>query len=163
MRIVKLMSLGALFLALPVSTRAGVADVFVDASVGVPWRMSPTISRMPTNVMLTPGILLVNWVSAEVGVVAGVAQFGQPARWAVRPMVGLYPPMIPLYVKLVVDVNNLNLTGGLPVITTVGGALGLQFKVGPVRLLLEGDYLPEHVNGQNLNVVEGRAGLGYKF
>ncbi|HTP52783.1 MAG TPA: hypothetical protein VMK42_18995 [Anaeromyxobacteraceae bacterium] len=163
MRIVKLVTLGALLLASPVAARAGVADIFFDASVGVPWRTSPDVSRMPTNIMLTPGVLLINWVSAEFGVVAGVAQFGQPARVAIRPMVGLYPPVLPLYAKLVVDIDNLNLAGGLPVITTVGGALGLQFHAGPIRLFLEGDYLPEKVSGQNLNIVEARAGLGYKF
>lgn len=138
-------------------------DFFVDASVGVPWQTNPSISRLPTNIMVTPGILVINWVSAEVGVVAGVAQFNQPARWALRPMVGLYPPIIPVYGKLVVNVGNLNRAGGLGVITTVGGALGLKFGVGPIELFIEGDYLPERVEGQNLQVIEGRAGLGFKL
>jgi hypothetical protein len=40
-------------------------------------------------------------------------------------MIGLYAPVLPLYGKLVVDIDNLNRAGGLPVVTTVGGALGL--------------------------------------
>jgi len=147
----------------PAAARADLVDFLLDASVGVPWQTSPGISRLPTNVMVTPGILLVGWVSAELGVVGAVAQFGQPARWALRPMVGLYPPFMPLYAKLVVDVANLNQAGGLGVLTSVGGALGLKFGLGPVALFAEGDYIPQAVNGKNLQVVEGRAGVGVKL
>jgi len=158
--------LAALLVALsaaPASARAGMLDFFIDASVGIPWQTSPEVSRQPTNLMVTPGLLILNWVSAEVGVKAGFSQFDQPARWALRPMVGLYPPILPVYLKLVIDVDNLNDTGGLGTITTVGGALGLLFTVGPVRIFLEADYIPQKVAGQNLNIWEGRLGAGLKL
>jgi len=158
-----LAALAAVLLSIPPAARAGLVDGFVEVSGGVPWQMSPGVSRMPANVMVTPGVLFVSWVSAELGVEAAVAQFGAPARWGIRPMVGLYPPFMPLYAKLVVEVGNLNLAGGLPVLTAVGGALGLKFPVGPVQLFVEGDYLPLKAQGTNLNVVEARAGLGVRF
>jgi len=76
-------------------------------------------------------------------------------------MVGLYPPILPLYAKLVIDVNNLNQAGGLGTITTVGGALGLIFSVGPARLFLEVDYIPQKVPqpaGGSQTSRSGRAG-----
>ncbi|HVP67057.1 MAG TPA: hypothetical protein VMT17_07320 [Anaeromyxobacteraceae bacterium] len=154
----------AALVASPAVARAGLVDVFVDFSGAVPWQMTPAISRLPTNVMITPGVLFVGWVSAELGIEASVAQFSEPARWGIRPMVGVYPPFMPLYAKLVVDVGNLNLAGGLPVVTTVGGALGLKFDViGFIRVFVEGDYLPATVRGTNLNVVEARIGIGARF
>jgi len=163
MRSRTLAALAAALLAGPIPARAGLADFFVDLSVGLPWRTNPGLSRTPTNLMLTPGILLVNWVSAELGVAEGFSQFGEPSRLALRPMIGLYPPILPVYGKLVVDIDNLNLAGGLPVVTTVGGALGLLYGVGPVRLFVEGDYLPQTVQGTNQRILELRAGAGVKI
>ncbi len=159
-------ALAAVLVALssaPALARAGTLDFFVDASVGIPWQTSPDVYRQPTNVMVTPGLLVLNLVSAEVGVKAGFSQFDQPSRWGLRPMIGLYPPILPVYAKLVIEVDNLNDTGGLGTLTTVGGALGLLFTVGPVRLFLEADYIPQKVAGQNLNIWEGRLGAGLKI
>jgi len=156
-----LAAVGALLLSAP--ARADLVNYTVDFSVGVPWRTNPDVYRTPTNLMLTPGVLVVNWVSAELGLAQGFSQFGVPARFGLRPMVGLYPPAIPVYAKLVIDVDNLNLAGGLPVLTTVGGAIGALLRLGPVRLFLEGDYLPQTVQGTNQHIVELRAGVGVKI
>jgi excisionase family DNA binding protein len=121
----------------PATARADLLAFTLDLSLGLPWQRSRSIQRAPTNIMLTPGLVAASRVSAEL---AAFAEHAQPSRWAVRPMIGLYPPILPLHAKLVVDVNNLNQAGGLGTVTAVGGALG-----------------------QNLQVSEGRAGLGLKL
>jgi hypothetical protein len=68
-------------LAAPVPARASPADFFVDGSVGVPWRTNRGINRTPTNVMVTPGVLVLSWVSGELGVEGGLAQFGESSRY----------------------------------------------------------------------------------
>ena len=168
MRKLALAVLLALASSAPVTARADLLAFSLDLSLGLPWSTSPTVERMPTNIMLTPGLVVASWVSAELGIVAAFAEYTQPSRWAIRPMVGLYPPMLPLYGKLVIDVANLNQAGGLGTITTVGGALGLMFGIGPVRLFLEADYIPQKVplpagGTQNLQVWEGRLGAGVKL
>jgi hypothetical protein len=168
MRRLALAALLAAALGAPSTARADLLAFSIDLSLGLPWQTSPTVERMPTNIMLTPGLVVADWVSAELGIVAAFAEYSQPSRWALRPMVGLYPPILPLYAKLVIDVNNLNQAGGLGTITTVGGALGLIFSVGPARLFLEVDYIPQKVpqpagGSQNLQIWEGRAGAGVKL
>jgi hypothetical protein len=168
MRKPALAALLAAALCAPVAARADLLAFSIDLSLGLPWQTSPAVERAPTNIMLTPGLVVANWVSAELGIAAAFAEYSQPSRWALRPMVGLYPPILPIYAKLVVDVANLNQAGGLGTVTTVGGALGLMFSVGPARLFLEVDYLPKKVplppgGSQNLQVWEGRGGAGVKF
>lgn len=168
MRKLALAALLAAALGAPAAARADVLAFSLDLSLGLPWQTSPTVERAPTNIMLTPGLVVADWVSAELGIMAAFAEYSQPSRWALRPMVGLYPPVLPLFAKLVVDVANLNQAGGLGTVTTVGGAVGLLFSVGPARIFLEVDYLPKKVplaagGSQNLQVWEGRAGAGVKL
>lgn len=142
--------------ALCASPRPASAGFFIEGSLGVPWHTNPTVYREPTNIMVTPGFEII-WVSAELGVVANFAQFSQSSTWSLRPMVGLRPPAIPLYGKLIFDIHDLS--GGA--ITSVGGALGGGFTLLGLGVFVEGDYIPRKVAGQNLSIWEIRLGVSF--
>lgn len=153
MRRLALSILVAALAAAPVPASAG---FFLEGSLGVPWHTNPSLYREPTNVMLTPGFEVV-WVSAELGVLADFAQFRQSSSWSLRPMVGLRPPLFPLYGKLILDVHDLS--GGT--VTSVGGALGTGFSLLGLGVFLEGGYIPRKVSGENLGIWELRLGASF--
>lgn len=150
------LALTALAAALCAAPHPASAGFFLEGSLGVPWHTSPSFYREPTNLMLTPGFEIV-WISAELGVVAGFQQFDQSSTWSLRPMVGLRPPLFPLYGKLIFDVHDLS--GGT--VTSVGGALGTGFDLLGLGVFIEGDYIPRKVAGQNLNIFEVRLGVSF--
>jgi len=150
------LGLFALVLALWAAPRPASAGFFIEGSLGVPWQTNPSIYREPTNILVTPGFGLFDLVSIELGFVANFAQFQQSASWGLRPMIGIRPPFMPLYGKLVFDFNDINIS----TVNSVGGALGLTFvHFSAVGLFLEVDYLPRKTNGVYLNVIEGRLGV----
>lgn len=139
---------------LAVPREAG-AGLFAEASLGLPWQLSPHTYRQPTNILITPGYSFLDLVSVELGLVANFSGFSKDSSFGLRPMVGLRPPAVPVYGKLILDFNDL----GKGTVTSFGGALGASFGFGPVHLFLEGDYIPRSVDGTNYNVLEGRAGV----
>lgn len=153
MRKLALLTLATALLAAP---RPASAGFFVEGSLGVPWHTSPGLYREPTNVMLTPGYEIL-WVSAELGVLADFQQFNQSSTWSLRPMVGLRPPVFPLYGKLIFDVHDLS--GGT--VTSVGGALGGGFDLLGLGVFVEADYIPRKIAGQSLNIFELRLGVSF--
>ncbi len=155
MRKIGLLALAGALFAAPVPASAG---FFVEGSLGLPWRTSPDLHREPTNVLVTPGYQI-TWVSVELGLVADFAQFERPGAWGLRPMIGVRPPMLPVYGKLILDVHDL----GRDALTSVGGALGASYGLGPVAVFLEGDFIPRKVNDQSLNVLELRLGVSFEL
>jgi hypothetical protein len=150
------LGLFALVLALWAAPRPASAGFFIEGSLGWPWQTNPNIYREPTNILITPGFAVFDLVSIELGFAANFAQFQQSASWGLRPMIGIRPPFMPLYGKLVFDFNDLNTSA----VSSVGGALGLTFiHFSKVALFLEGDYLPRKTNGVYLNVIEARLGV----
>lgn len=150
------LGLFALVLTLWVVPRPASADFFVEGSLGLPWHTNPVIYREPTNILITPGYAFLDLLSVELGFVAGFSQFEQSGSWGLRPMIGLRPPFMPLYGKLIFDFNDL----GHGAVNSVGGAVGLTFvSISVVKLFVEGDYLPRKTNGVYLNVFEGRLGV----
>lgn len=150
------LALLAVAAALSAAPRPASAGFFVEGSLGVPWHTNPYVYREPTNVMVTPGFEIL-WVSAELGVVANFSQYSQSSTWGLRPMVGLRPPMLPLYGKLIFDVHDLS--GGA--VSSVGGALGGGFEVLGLGVFIEGDYIPRKVGGENLSIWEVRLGVSF--
>jgi hypothetical protein len=150
------LGLFALVLALWAAPRPASAGFFIEGSLGVPWHTNPVLYREPTNILITPGYAFLDLLSVELGLVTHFAQFQQTGGWGLRPMIGLRPPFMPLYGKLVFDFNDL----GHEKVSSVGAALGLTFlSFSQIRLFVEGDYLPRKTNGVYLNVIEARLGL----
>lgn len=153
MRKLALVILAAALVAAP---RPASAGFFVEGSLGIPWHTNPSLYREPTNLMIAPGFEIA-WVSAELGLLTDFAQFSRSSTWSLRPMVGLRPPLFPLYGKLIFDVHDIS--GGT--VTSVGGALGTGFSVLGLGVFLEGDYIPRKVAGENLSIVELRLGVSF--
>jgi hypothetical protein len=153
MRKLALVILAAALVAAP---RPASAGFFVEGSLGIPWHTNPSLYREPTNLMITPGFEIA-WVSAELGLLTDFAQFSRSSTWSLRPMVGLRPPLFPLYGKLILDVHDIS--GGT--VTSVGGALGTGFSVLGLGVFLEGDYIPRTIAGENLSIVELRLGVSF--
>lgn len=150
------LGLFALVLALWAAPRPASAGFFVEGSLGVPWHTNPEIYREPTNVLITPGYAFLDLLSVELGFVGNSAQFKQSGSWGLRPMIGLRPPFMPVYAKLIFDFNDI----GHQRVNSVGGAVGLTFlSVSRIGLFVEGDYIPRKTNGVYLNVLEARLGV----
>jgi hypothetical protein len=151
--------------ALALVPAAASADAVVEASVGVPWRTNGDSERLPTNVMLAPGLQL-GPVAAQLGLAAGLGDVqDSDFELEVRPMLTIAPPLFPLYGRLILAVTNL-LEG--PRDVAYGGAVGLRFGALGARIFVEGGVLPRTVDAPGADdpflwVVEGRAGVGFVF
>jgi len=112
-----------------------------------------------------PAVTLANSADIELGLVGNLGDV-QDSKFdlALRPMVVISPPLIPLYVRGIFAVNGL-VEG--PTRIAYGGALGLSFGLFGVGVFLEAGYLPQDldlpdVNGKavktRVKLVEGRLG-----
>lgn len=150
------LALLALAIAASAAPRTASAGFFAEGSLGVPWHTSPGLYREPTNIMVTPGYELL-WLSAELGVLANFSQFQRSSTWGLRSMVGIRPPMLPVYGKLLFDIHDLS----HGTVTSVGGALGFGFNLLGLGVFFEGDYIPRKLAGQSLNIWEARLGVSF--
>lgn len=151
MRKLALLVLAAALFAAP---RPASAGFFVEGSVGVPMLTGAGTSWGPANLMLTPGYEIL-WASAEVGFLKDVSGIG---AWGLRPMVGLRPPLFPLYGKVIFDFYDLSGS----TVSTVGGAIGGGFSLLGLGIFLEGDYIPRQIApGQSQRIIEFRLGVSF--
>ena len=152
----------AVALALPASARA--AGLSLAGSIGSGYRASPNSGRINTNVMLAPGVSIINEVlRLEVGFVGDLADV-EASRFdlQVRPMAVVQLPALPIYGRLIVGATNL-IHG--PRAFAFGAAAGLRLALGDTAsVFAEVGYVPRAVSGGAFeNIVEGRAGVGLGF
>lgn len=147
-------------LAAPIPCAAG--TVGAAASVGSGASFDDGAARIPTNVMLAPGVgLLSDTLRVELGLIAELERFedaGLQTRFGLRPMVVVMPPVVPLHARLMTSIQDLGDTNQL----SLGAAGGVHLGAGPVSAFAEVGYLPR-ITGGFTSVVEGRLGAGVAF
>jgi hypothetical protein len=145
-------------MALP---RAASADAIIEASFGKGAEVTPDTNAQPLNLMVAPGISF-SIIKLQLGLVADIPDVGN-FDVGVRPMVTLSPPILPLYARLILAVNNLTEAGDTERSIAYGGAVGLSFGLAGISVFGEAGLLPRSVNDQFRWVVEGRLGVGFEF
>jgi hypothetical protein len=78
-----------------------------------------------------------------------------------RPMIGFYPPILPLYARAIFAVQGLLHTRHV----AVGGAVGIKFGIPftGLGIFVEAALLPRFVASTTQTIVEGRAGAYWAF
>lgn len=146
----------------PAPARAGAV---LEGSLGVGMQLDPTVDRTPLNVMLAPGFTFTDYLRLQLGLVANLADV-QNSKFdlELRPMVTLAPPVLPLYGRAIVAVQNL--VNG-PTTWALGGALGVSFGLAGASVFVEAGVLPHDVRtatGDDFRwFAEARAGVGFVF
>jgi len=143
----------------------------LEASVGYGYEISPDRATQATNIMITPGVELLEVLKLELGVVGayGAVRSGlnQDLQLEFRPMIVLAPPVIPLYARAIFSVIQPFSSADRTI--AYGGALGFGVSVPVVGLgvFAEVGVLPRSVTTASVSsfvwVLEGRAGLSFSF
>lgn len=151
-------------LAVPATSRAGFV-LELSAGSGFRWDPTPT-ERIPTNVMLAPGVSFAGMLKLELGLVANLADVkGSDFDIDLRPMIVIAPPILPIYARGIFAVTNL--TNG-PQKIQYGGALGVAFGLFGVGAFVEAGIVPRVVEVPTATggkrdvthkIAEGRVGV----
>jgi len=150
-----------LFVALMLSAAAAHAGWVIEGSVGKGYRVDEPRGWEPTNVMVAPGYQLLGILRLQLGLVGDLGDVeNRKFDLELRPMIGIYPPILPLYARAIFAVQNL-LHDHKQV--AVGGAAGIKIGLPFIGLgfFVEGGVLPRFDPGAT--VVEGRAGAFWAF
>jgi hypothetical protein len=143
--------------------RAAHADAIIEASLGKGGEVTPDTRQLPLNLMVAPGISF-PLVRLQLGLVADIPDVkNSKFDIGLRPMLTLSPPVLPLYARLILAVNNLTEAGESKRTVAYGGAVGLSFSLAGLGIFAEAGLLPRSVNDQFRWVLEGRAGVAIEF
>ncbi|HEX3696689.1 MAG TPA: hypothetical protein VH374_15015 [Polyangia bacterium] len=134
----------------------------IEGSVGKGGRVNEPRGWEPTNVMLAPGYEVLGLLRPQLGIVGDLGDVkNSKFDLQLRPMLGIYPPIFPIYARAIFAVENLLHTAHY----AVGGAVG--FKIGlpliGLDIFAEGGVLPRFQNSATQTVVEGRVGAFWLF
>lgn len=156
MRKLVLAGITAVLLAAPLQQAK--AGFLLEGSLGSGVQTKPSIQRIPTNVMVTPGYSLLGMLALQLGIVADLpdVEAGE-FDLQLRPMLKIDPPVLPVYGRIILAATNL-LGDGDPVMA-YGGTLGVGFSLAGLGAFAELGVLPRSVNDEMQTLVEARIGL----
>lgn len=148
----------ALFGVLTIAPAAQAGWV-LEGSVGKPYQLTEPKGWQPTNIMLAPGYEVLEMLRFQLGVAAQLADVDNSKFAAqLRPMIGLFPPIIPLFARATFAIQNLGRDAKIG--TGISG--GLKLSVLGVGVFVEGGYLPVF-DGGTKSAIEGRLGAFIAF
>jgi hypothetical protein len=142
---------------------AAQAGWVLEGSVGKGGRINTPKGWEPTNVMVAPGYQLLGILRAQLGLVADLGDVkNSKFDLQLRPMLGIYPPILPLYARAIFAFQSLLHS---PRRFAVGGAVGIKLGLPLIGLgfFVEAGVLPRFVDSTTQTVVEGRAGAYWAF
>lgn len=158
----KLLPLVIFVASLCIASRAQAGWV-IEGSVGKGGRVNEPRGWEPTNVMAAPGYQVLGFLRLQLGIVGALGDVkNSKFDLQLRPMVGLYPPVLPIYARAIFVFEELV---HHPVHYAVGGAVGLKIGLPfiGVGVFAEGAALPRFVESKTQFVVEGRLGAFWVF
>jgi hypothetical protein len=135
----------------------------IEGSVGKGGRVNEPRGWDPTNVMVAPGYQLLGILRLQLGLVGDLGDVkNSKFDLQLRPMVGIYPPIIPLYARAIFAFQHLR---EKPRNVAVGGAVGIKIGLPFIGLgiFAEAGFLPRFVNSTTQTVIEGRVGAFWVF
>jgi hypothetical protein len=139
------------------------AGFVIEGSVGKGGRVNDPRGWEPTNVMAAPGYEFLGILRAQLGLVGGLGDVkNSKFDLQLRPMLGIYPPILPLYARAIFVYENLL---NKPRHVAVGGAVGIKIGLPFIGLGLfaEGACIPRFIDSKTQAVVEGRLGAFWVF
>jgi hypothetical protein len=143
--------------------RAAHAGAIIEASLGKGAEVTPETHAMPLNLMVAPGISF-SILRLQLGLVADLPDVkNSNFDIGLRPMLTLSPPILPLYARLIMAINNLTEAGTAERSYAYGGAVGISFGLAGIGIFGEAGLLPRSVRDQFRWVVEGRLGVSFEF
>lgn len=134
----------------------------LEGSLGKGGRVNDPRGWDPTTVMLAPGYELLGMLRPQLGIVGALGDVkNSQFDLQLRPMLGLYPPILPIYARAIFAFEDLLHTKHV----AVGGAVGLKIGLPLIGLgiFAEGAVLPRFVNSKTETSVEGRVGAFWVF
>jgi len=135
----------------------------IEGSVGKGGRVNDPRGWEPTNVMAAPGYEFLAVLRAQLGVVGGLADVkNSKFDLQLRPMLGFYPPILPLYARAIFAVENMI---HRPIKYGVGGAAGIKLGLPFIGLgiFAEAGVLPRFKDPQTSLIIEGLLGAFWVF
>jgi hypothetical protein len=135
----------------------------IEGSVGKGGRVNEPKGWEPTNVMVAPGYQFLGILRAQLGLAADLGDVkSSKFDLQLRPMLGVYPPIIPLYARAIFAIQSLLHS---PRHVAVGGAVGIKLGLPLIGLgvFAEVGLLPRFVNSTTQTIVEGRLGAFWVF
>lgn len=139
----------------------------IEGSVGKGGKVTSPRAWEPTNVMAAPGYELLGILRLQLGIVGSLGDVeNSKFDLQLRPMVGLYPPIIPVYARAIFAYQNLLHS---PHAWAVGGAGGIKIGLPFIGLgvFAEVGVLPKFVSiagtSTEVTIVEGRLGGYWAF
>jgi hypothetical protein len=152
--------IGCCLFAMLLVPAAARADWVLEGSVGQGGRVNEPRGWEPTNIMVAPGYQFLGLLRAQLGVVGDLGDVeNRKFDLELRPMLGIYPPIIPLYARAIFAAENLLHHRQIG----VGGALGVKIELPIIGLgvFAEAGVLPRF--SPSATVVEGRVGAYFAF
>ncbi len=134
----------------------------IEGSVGKGGRVNDPRGWEPTNLMFAPGYQFLGIFRAQLGLVADLGDVkNSKFDLQLRPMLGIYPPILPLYGRAIFAFQHL-IHG--PRQVAVGGAVGIKLGLPLIGLGVFGEVgmLPRFASTTQA-VVEGRLGAFWAF
>lgn len=139
------------------------AGFVIEGSVGKGGRVNDPRGWEPTNVMAAPGYEFLGILRAQLGLVGALGDVkNSKFDLQLRPMLGIYPPILPLYARAIFVYENLL---NKPRHVAVGGAVGIKIGLPFIGLgvFAEGACIPRFIDSTTQTVVEGRLGAFWVF
>lgn len=138
------------------------AGFVIEGSVGKGGRVNEPRGWEATNVMFAPGYQFLGILRLQLGLVGDLGDV-QNSRFdlQLRPMIGIYPPILPLYARAIFAVNGL-MHG--PRDFAIGGAGGIKIGLPFIGLgvFAEAGVLPRFATNTQM-IIEGRLGAYWAF
>lgn len=136
------------------------AGLVIEGSVGKGYQVDTPRAWMPTNIMVAPGYHFLGILRAQLGLVGDLGDV-QNSKFdlQIRPMLGVYPPILPLYARVIFAVQNIlnepNVAFG------AAGGLKIELPIIGLGVFAEAGILPRF--SPTHTVVEGRLGGFWAF
>jgi hypothetical protein len=151
-----------IFVASLCITSRAQAGWVIEGSVGKGGRVNEPRGWEPTTVMAAPGYQLLGMLRLQLGLVGALGDVkNSKFDLQLRPMIGFYPPVLPVYARAIFVFEDLLHTHHYAVGGAVGLKIGLPF-IG-VGVFAEAAALPRFVDSKTQFVVEGRLGAFWVF
>jgi hypothetical protein len=156
---------------IPTASQAG---WLVEGSLGKGYQVSTPRAWQQLNFMVAPGWSppVLSLIRVQLGIAADFADTSKSTtNWELRPMVSICPPILPIFGRAILAVENLRGPGNT--VWAYGFSGGARFGLGPIGVFGEIGVLPRSSDVPNASgtgtsskfvwVIEGRAGAYLEF
>jgi hypothetical protein len=166
--------MAAVFTALVLLPAASQAGWLIEGSLGKGYQVSKPTGLTQINFMVAPGWSppVLSLLHLQLGIAANFADKSDSrTNYELRPMVSICPPILPIFGRAILAVQNLRGPG--KTVWAYGVSGGLRFGLGPIGVFGEVGVLPTLINIPNASgsgsssktfwVIEARAGAYLEF